>query len=117
MQTRILEFALLGVVVSAATGAIGFAAYEIRKPHQEQTSRSVKLEVQGANKVYRSCRGLFDDGKLDAKEFMFLCIKDAQKERERKEAELTNLRSTPAKPQASAKSPMLVTPRTADASR
>ena len=114
MQTRILEFALLGVVVSAATGAIGFAAYEIRKPHQEQTSRSVKLEVQGANKVYRSCRGLFDDGKLDAKEFMFLCMKDAaQKERERKEAELADLRSAPAKPPASAKSP----PRSADASR
>src|SRR5262245_24150863 len=113
MQARILALTLLGVAASTAIGVIGLTAYETMK----QTSPSTKIEISGANKVYRSCRGLFDDGKLDAKEFMFLCIKDAQKERERKEAELTNLRSTPAKPQASTKSPTPVTPRTADASR
>src|SRR5262245_46410445 len=112
MQARILAFTLLGGVVASTAGIVGFAAYEIRKPHQEQTSPSVKMDVHGANKVYRSCRGLFDDGKLDTKEFIFPCIKDAEKERERKEAELADLRSAPAKPPASAKSP----PRSADAS-
>jgi hypothetical protein len=89
MIARILAFTLLGVVTSAALwiiGVIGFAAYETnRKPHQNQISLPV-MEAYGANKVYRSCRGLFYDGKLDAKEFMLFCMKDAQKEREGKEA-------------------------------
>ena len=103
MQTRILTVTLLGVVASAAIGVIGFEAYETRKPHQEQTSPSIKMEVYGANKVYRTCQGIFYDGKLDAGEFMLLCMRDARKERERQEARLA---TTPAK-----------SPRTADASR
>ena len=99
----------LGLASSAALwaiGVIGFGAYETnKKPQQEQISLSPVIEAYGPNRVYRTCRGLFYDGKLDAKEFMLLCQKDAQKERERKDAEL----STPAKPQT--------LPWAADASR
>src|SRR5262245_16521705 len=84
----ILVFTLLGVASGAALwaiGVIGFGAYETnKKPQQEQISLSPVIEAYGRNKVYRTCRGLFYDGKLDAKEFMLLCQKDAQKEREGK---------------------------------